>query len=63
MIHSKHSKRTKRRYELLGKYYGYPKCCIDSFIVNTKRTRNFDKVTICIKIIFLYYLSRTYIFL
>jgi len=38
--HSKHSKRTKRRYELLGKYYGYPKCCIDSFIVNTKRTRN-----------------------
>jgi hypothetical protein len=33
-------KTTKCRYELLGKYYGYPKCCIDSFILDIKRTRN-----------------------
>jgi hypothetical protein len=26
--------------ELFGKYYGYPKCCIDSFIIGTKKTRN-----------------------
>jgi len=34
-----HNQKTKDRYELLGKYYGYPKCCIDSFIVDTKRTQ------------------------
>jgi len=41
MIHSKRtkSKRTERRYKLLGKYYGYPECCINSFIDDTKRTR------------------------
>ena len=33
-----YNQRTKDRYELLGKYYGYPKCCIDSFIGDTKRT-------------------------
>lgn len=33
------NQKTKDRYELLGKYYGYPKCCIDSFIIDTKRTR------------------------
>jgi len=31
---------TEHRYELLGKYYGYPKCCIDSFIDDTKRTQS-----------------------
>ena len=31
---------TEHRYELLGKYYGYPKCCIDSFIIDTKRTQS-----------------------
>lgn len=36
----KFNKKTKHRYELLGKYYGYPKCCIDSFIADTKRTRS-----------------------
>jgi hypothetical protein len=35
-----HNKRTQKRYELIGKYYGYPKCCIDSFIVDTKSTKN-----------------------
>ena len=35
------NQQTKYRYELLGKYYGYPKCCIDSFIIDdTKRTQN-----------------------
>jgi len=34
-----HSKKTRRRYALLGEFYGYPKCCIDSFIDDTKRTR------------------------
>jgi len=34
------NKKTKRRFALLGKFYGYPKCCINSFIENTKRTRN-----------------------
>jgi len=32
-------KKTRRRYALLGEFYGYPKCCIDSFIDDTKRTR------------------------
>lgn len=30
----------KYRYELIGKYYRYPKCCIDSFIIDTERTQN-----------------------
>lgn len=35
-----YDKETKDQYELLGKYYGYPKCCIYSFINdNLKRTR------------------------
>jgi len=29
----------KEWYRLLGKYYGYPKCCIDIFILEKKRTR------------------------
>ena len=33
-------KRTRCQYDLLGKFYGYPECCIDSFILDIKRTRN-----------------------
>jgi hypothetical protein len=32
------TEKQRPRFIILGKYYGYPSCCIDSFVINTPKT-------------------------